>query len=387
MPRKQMLALFICSLFPWIMGNGLLPLLPVYAVDLGASSAVAGYYLAVSYLALAAGALSAGWISARFQRQKPLWIACLLGIPINLWLSRAGSLAELALATACLWFLGGLGLALINIIAGLYAPQGKRGRTFGILGLAAGLGSIIGGFLTGPLAEYWGYSGLFSTFACLSVLWFISSLFVEDKFIRSVPSAAPGTVTGNQRRRMVLASPGTGFVLLLLAMFLTALANFTGLLGRSLVMDTLNFSTTAITSTAAISAIFILPVAPLVGVISDRLGRRPIMWVGYLCGALALITMAFAGAFWQFSLAIFMLSLYTAITQNIANAWTVDLVAPDVLGRGLALMGSITWFGGVFGFALGGVMIQAFGATSVLLGAAALFVLAGALLIWVRNER
>ncbi len=53
--RKQLAALFICSLVPWVVGNGLLPLLPVYAVKLGADSTVAGLYLAFSYLAIALG--------------------------------------------------------------------------------------------------------------------------------------------------------------------------------------------------------------------------------------------------------------------------------------------------------------------------------------------
>jgi hypothetical protein len=51
MSKKQLFALFVCSLVPYVVGNGLLPLLPVYAAHLGAESAEAGYYLSISYLA------------------------------------------------------------------------------------------------------------------------------------------------------------------------------------------------------------------------------------------------------------------------------------------------------------------------------------------------
>ena len=42
MEKRQLFILFFCSLIIWIVGNGLLPLLPVYAVRLGASSTQAG---------------------------------------------------------------------------------------------------------------------------------------------------------------------------------------------------------------------------------------------------------------------------------------------------------------------------------------------------------
>ena len=72
MSKKQLWSLFLCSLVPWTVGTGLLPLLPVYAAQLGAQPALTGYYLSFVYLALAVGTLSAGWLSDRFQRRKAL---------------------------------------------------------------------------------------------------------------------------------------------------------------------------------------------------------------------------------------------------------------------------------------------------------------------------
>jgi len=42
MTRKQLFALFSCSLIGWTVGNGLIPLLPVYATQIGAEPAVVG---------------------------------------------------------------------------------------------------------------------------------------------------------------------------------------------------------------------------------------------------------------------------------------------------------------------------------------------------------
>jgi MFS family permease len=79
--RKQLIALFLCSIVPWTVGNGLVPLLPVYATSLGAAPGVAGAYMGISYLALALGALSAGRLSERLGRRKlPLIVAGVLSL-------------------------------------------------------------------------------------------------------------------------------------------------------------------------------------------------------------------------------------------------------------------------------------------------------------------
>ena len=70
MSNRQIAALFVCSLEQLTVGNGLVPLLPVYATQLGANPTTAGNYLAFSYLAIALGAISAGQVSDQFQARK-----------------------------------------------------------------------------------------------------------------------------------------------------------------------------------------------------------------------------------------------------------------------------------------------------------------------------
>jgi hypothetical protein len=46
MNKRHFVALFLASLVPSIVGAGALPLLPIYAAELGAPPAIAGYYMA-----------------------------------------------------------------------------------------------------------------------------------------------------------------------------------------------------------------------------------------------------------------------------------------------------------------------------------------------------
>lgn len=103
MSKKRLASLFFCSLVPWTAGNGLLPLLPVYATQLGANSAGAGYYLALSYLAIALGALSAAWVSDHLGRRKlPLIVSGLAGIPAVWLMGQVSTIWGLAVLTALL---------------------------------------------------------------------------------------------------------------------------------------------------------------------------------------------------------------------------------------------------------------------------------------------
>ena len=157
MGKKQLVALFICSLVIWILGNGLLPLLPVCAKQLGAKSAATGYYMSFTYFAIAASAVTAGWLSDKFQRRKILLILVgVLAIPSTLLLGQVPSFGHLIVLTAVLWFLGGMGLTLVSILAGMCAKKSERGKVFGTLALTGALGSVIGGLTTGPIADRYG---------------------------------------------------------------------------------------------------------------------------------------------------------------------------------------------------------------------------------------
>ena len=66
--------LFASSLFIWTIGNGLVPILPVYALELETSEAVTGYYLAFAFICLTAGTFFTGWLTDKLQHRKLVFI-------------------------------------------------------------------------------------------------------------------------------------------------------------------------------------------------------------------------------------------------------------------------------------------------------------------------
>jgi len=377
MSKKQILALFVCSLVPWTVGNGLLPLLPVYAKQMVADSAASGYYLAFSYFALAVGAIAAGWLSDKFKRRKmPLIIAGLASIPIAWLMGRVGNIWSLSLLTAGVWFFGGLVLALAGILAGLSARKNERGKIYGILSLTNGLGAFIGGLATGFIVDRWGYPIMFSAVAVFLLLLPLAGIFLKEKEVEQGQGEG-----GLPKKKLIL---GKSFYLLFSASLVISIAYFVIVLGRSLLMSDLGFGAFAISSTMAIGSIIAVPIPLLMGWLSDRTGRKIYLYLGYLACMASLFVLAISSSLLHFYMVSILQSLFFGVNATVGNALVIDLVPKESLGKGLSLFGATNWIGGVLGFSGAGYALKSFGITPTFMIGLSLPIIAIVLLILIR---
>ena len=373
MSKRQLLALFLCSLIPWTIGNGIAPLLPVQAAGLGATQAVAGYCLSLSYLAMAAGSMSAGWLSDRFRRRKiPALVAGLASIPALWLMGQATTLWGLAVALAVWFFCAGLTVALISIAAGLCAEGGNRGKVFGLLALTAELGALFGGGLAGPIADRWGYASMYTVLSLIGVLGPLAGLLWQEGGVATTPS--PKAVPARRG-----AGLGKSFHLLFVASLGVAVASFVFFLGRSFAMADLGFDAAALSSAGAIGGAIALPVPLLAGWLSDRLGRKRFVAFSFLATTAGLLALSASTALWHFWAASILFTL-SFVGGPVGSALVTDLVPREALSRGLAMYSATTWLGGIAGCALTGCAAQGLGTTPTLIAGALLPLLAAGLL-------
>lgn len=376
MSRKLLVVLFLCSIQPFIIGNGLMPLLPVYAKDLGAGSGSTGLFLAISYAALVLGSLAAGWVSSTFQRRRLALIIGTSPVSVVLWLmGRVSTPGQLAVLMGVCWFLGGFGVALLNILGGLFAEKQERGRVFGILGLAQGLGALLGGLTIGAIADRWGYPVLFT---CLGITGFagpLLSLLVDDK---------PSLRRGTSAKERASAPFSAAFYIVLGAGVIAAIAQASGRLGASLGMDALAFSSASITGTAAAAGIISMAATPLIGRLSDRFNRKLLLVACYVVGSAGLAVLALSGAVWHFWLGVSLISVQAYAGPSVAAALTADIVPGRSLDKALAMLSASPYLGGVIGYAASGLLMDAAGISTVLMAFAAFALLAVGMLTFVR---
>ncbi|UCF98417.1 MAG: MFS transporter [Spirochaetaceae bacterium] len=377
MSRKQLLLLFVGSLVLFTVASGAMPILPVYALQLGASQAMAGYFIAFAFLAIAAGTFFGGWLSDKLQRRKLLLIVSgTTLIPCTWMMGQARSIWQFAAAYAVSGFMWGLALSLINVLAGLFAADNKRGRVFGFLGLNVGLGAIIGGFSIGPMIDRWGYPTMFLVLSLFYVILLMTALFVNDKKIeRASNHTAP-----EQREK---PSFGKAFVILLLAHLIALIVNGAGNMGRSLAMNNLGFTATAITSTGVIGGLVMLPFPFILGWLSDQVGRKRMMVICYTANALCMVLFAISKSLWHFWIATAFFSI-GFISNSVGNAFVTDLVEPKALGRGVSLFQGMNWIGNVIGLAVAGYAFQNIGISNAMFVGAVLPLIGIALIISIR---
>jgi len=206
----------------------------------------------------------------------------------------------------------------------------------------------------------------------------LAALLVEDKEMARIRRGEASIV--EERPGL-----GGGFALLLLASLVATIANFVSVLGRSLAMKDLGFVAAAISGAAAVSGAVALPLPPLMGWLSDRVGRKRFLALCYLAGAVGLSVLAASVSLWHFWVAASLLRVTFSVNNAVGSALVTDLVPQESLGRGMSLFGATWWVGGIIGYAGAGHAIQNLGMTPTFIVGAFLPLIAIVLLIPIRG--
>lgn len=352
MSTKQLVALFICNIFPPFIINALIPLLPVYAVELGGDETVAGLFLGVSFATLTASVLLSGWLADRFQqRKRTMLLAFALAMPSLFLMRFAPSVAALTLLTMATWFMLGIVFVMVRALVALSANPARRGRVFGIITMTLGMGQMLGGLVAGPIVDHWGFGALFTTLALVPLLPLAVGLLIEDVRLDITPAEAA------QPSAPIL---NRAFVLLMLGNVIANAIMFATNLGRPLHMHHLGFDATAISSATVFGGLVAMPMPLLAGWLSDRYGRKQMMIFAYAGVFLAPLLLVTADALWLFWLSTMFGGLLAA-AASVGSAMAIDLVPARARGMALSRFMSTGSGGGIIGYMLTGFLLSGLG--------------------------
>lgn len=149
--------------------------------------------------------------------------------------------------------------------------------------------------------------------------------------------------------------PVTTFATLWLTLFLD-------LVGFGIIIPVLPFYATSFGASPQVVALLATAfslaqfgAAPVLGRISDRVGRRPVMLISIAGACASMLVLGFASALWMVFAARLLSGLCTANIST-AHAYVADRVAPVRRAKYMGLMGSAIGLGFVFGPAIGGLL-------------------------------
>lgn len=371
--NRQMLFLFISNFSILSVGFGLFPLLPIYAGRFGATPTMIGIYLALTYISITIGSMMASWFSGRFSYKLALALAGVLGSVSLGLLGQATQFWHVIVLTGAVWFTGGVGLSIISVLIGLHTDKSNRGKWFSLVSLTNPLGAIIGGTAVGALVEWQGYAAMFSFMALEYSIWpVVGLLLVQEK---QAPVAARVQTPGSDAVRH-----GTTLRLLLLAVLMASMTVSVNRLGISMLMKAHDYSAGDISTANVVGGIVTILVVLWLGALSDRLGRKLFLVIGYLLAAVGSLILVVGGELWHFWLVSATTLVARTISNSLASALAADVLQPSELGKSLPLIGSATWVAGVIGFAGSGVVMDVLGEASLFSIATAMALLSAGLI-------
>ncbi len=305
----------------------------------------------------------------------------MLGIPALMLLGRATALWQVIVLTAVVWFCGGVGLALVNIFTGLHAGRRSRGKSFSLMSLAFPLGAVFGGFAVGQLVRSANYLMMFAVLGAVwAILPVIGAFGLKDD---DTPHATRSSVVAQP----IDARLGSTFYRLLFAVLLSAVAINIGRLGTALSMQSLNFAASDIASISTVSGLIATPIVMLIGILSDRWGRKRFLLVGYVMAAGGVLTLATATELWMFWLAATFTLVALCTNGALSSALVADLVNSQAMQRGLPWINAMNPVAGVTGFIGMGYALETFGPVAVFVAAASAAIFAALLLSSLRHAQ
>ena len=382
MKRSSLLPIFLIVLADILGLTILIPLLPFYAEQLGASPTAVGLLVSTyAFCQLLSGPFLGRWSDQ--TGRKPLLIVSQLGtFASRLLLAGAGSLWVVYLARIIDGLTAGNLVLAQAYIADVTEPE-DRTRSFAIIGISFGIGFLLGPAISGALSSF-GLAVPILLSAGLSAVSVLATIFL-------LPATKPVTdegAAGPAGRRLSLFAwreyaqyfqrPGLSRLLVEFFCFVMAFATFTGglalFLERRLAWNGQPFHAREVGFVFAYAGFLGILVQSFLGRLVRRFGEPWLvaagfasMAVGYglLAGVYAIPLLLVAGFFSSFGAGVLRPSLTSLVTQAVAR---------NEQGVVLGLNTSLQSVAQIIGPAIAGVLID-----HTLLGAWALFCAACAL--------
>jgi DHA1 family multidrug resistance protein-like MFS transporter len=276
---------------------------------------------------------------------------------------------------------GGAAAVLVagQIMVGDIATPANRGRLMsvyqGFFLIGVGLGPTPGGLLAdwfGLRAPFIAYA-IFSTLACLMAM----AMIVETK-----PAEAPraeATTNGGSRVSdwSIVLTPA--FVLVSAVTFVQffartgAIFNVVPLLGK----ERMDLSPSQIGFTLTLVSLLNIAMLYHAGVLSDRIGRKPVIWPSTVISGLSLVGYAASNTYLAFLGSAMLWGLASGISGPSPGAYIADIAPATQRGRIFGLWRSCSDAGYIVGPLLLGWLTSVYGFTVPLLLTAGMFVASG----------
>lgn len=379
--NKKTFVILVATMFISMLGFGIVvPLLPIYADQLGASALEIGFINAGFSLALMVSLPFMGRLSDRMGRK----VFLCAGLVILTVASLGFIWAQTPLQLIFVRIFQGIGASMHLPIAQAYlgdiTPEGEEGKWMGhfsaILFSSMGIGPLFGGVLT----DLFSINTTFLAMAALCLVGLIATIIFLPEVARKATLEKQSTVFAGLMKSNILKGAfafriATGFSMACIMTFLPLFASQN--LGLSVSLIGLLIASRT-------------PLALLqsyTGTLADKYSRRVLVVAGSAAAIIFIALMPTAGSFWPLLAMYALMAIGTAFAMPAATAYVVEEGRVFGMGASMALFMMAMQIGnGVGPIMLGGI-VDFTGIESAFYSAAAILLMGIVAFIWFTRKQ
>ena len=341
------------------MGYSLIvPVLPLYARDFGASNIQIGAVIAGFALTRTAFNIPAGIFSGRFGSKKSMLLGLIFVGITSAIIGVARNYETILLARTAAGFGSAFYVTSSTTYMAELTTNGKRGRSMSIYDGVGMVGSTIGPAIGGALSYLGGRNMPFLAYAGFL---FVAAVFVQlllpevtQEVQRQLPTYLDLKRTYHDRSFLSVNTSTFMYSFVLTSMQFTIIPLFAA---SEVGLNSLQIGA-LFTGLSVTELVTFIPI----GSLSDRFGRKPFMISSLIVSSLVLIVMSHVSSPLGFSLAMGMLGFGSGLAGPM-DAWISDLAPSDKLGVAIGFYRTLNDIGVVAGPIFLTVLTQTFQAS------------------------
>ncbi len=390
------------AVFVSMLGFGLvMPLLPIYARDFGATGIQLGFLTASFALTRVVSTLPGGWLSDRMGRKKPIAAGLLMYSVVMALYGFSQDVNHLILLRSLQGVASGIVWPVIStMIVDIALPQ-DRAKALGFYETMHFLGMIVGPGLGGILADIFNISVPF--FVC-GGLAFVTTVLVSltvretaktitNNDLNQAESDFPAKPSSGKSRKSFLQGMGqlTPYPRIFLGI---CLARFMIAFSHSLIQPVLSVYANEVLgiSEAGVGVLFsimgvvtLLTTLPL-GSVADKAGRKPVLVLGNAFDGVSALLVIFSGSFWPLFFVMMLRGLGRGATNPSITAMFSSVIPASKRGRGMGIFNSFQNVGLVVGSSIGGFLFEFYTRETPFIACGTISLIGAALVFLMVNE-
>lgn len=358
----------------------IIPFISLYIKDLGvtdpdAISVWAGIIFAANFVTAFIFQPIWGKLSDRYGR-KIMLLRSGFGMSIVIILmGLAGSVWHLLLLRLLNGTVSGF-IPAANALIAASTPKERAGFALGTLQSGAVSGSVIGPFIGGLLADWFGFRIIFFITGSLLLAATILSLVVVKEHFDATEAKTEPNISVLRGFRQIISFPS------ILSMYIVTLVTQFALSGTMPLMPVfieemhgpitmLAFYAGLVSSITGISNVIF---SPILGRLGDRIGSDKILRISLLCAGLSFIPQAFVQNVWQLLVIRFIQGMFIGGLLPSVNALIRRNIPDTMISRAFSFNQSFLSLGNLIGPTVSSLL-------SVWVGIRGLFILSGVLML------